>query len=269
MVDPKAALLAPDDLGAVRGDGVFETIHVRGGRPFGLDAHLARMARSAERLEFALPGDDRLRAMAMAACAEFGDQAEGALRLVATRGPETGGDPTVYCTLSPVPAATIALRNAGLRVVTLSLGYLADSRAKAPWLLGGAKTLSYAVTMAALRHAKNTGYDDALWVSEDGYALEGPTATLVWLVDDTLYTVPADTGILIGTTAAYLFDHARELGLRTDQARIRPQDLARTDGVWLTSSTRGVAPVLTLDGMDMAQSPQSARLQELSGYPRS
>ena len=66
-------------------------------------------------------------------------------------------------------------------MVTASLGLPAELRGDAPWLLGGAKTLSYAVNMASQRWAQPAGADDVLWVSTDGYALEAPTSTLVWL----------------------------------------------------------------------------------------
>jgi 4-amino-4-deoxychorismate lyase len=266
VVDPDAALLRADDLGALRGDGIFETLNVRDGVPRKLELHLDRMVRSAAKMELSLPPVQQLRELAAQACKEFGDRAEGALRLVVTRGPESGGEPFVYATVNPVPAAQAAARRDGLRLVSLSLGYPVDARASAPWLLGGAKTLSYAVTMAAQRHARASGYDDALWVSSDGFALEAPTATLVWLSGRTLLTVAEDTGILFGTTAALLFAHAGELGLDTATARIRPAELAAADGVWLTSSVRGVAQVNSLDGVEMNRSDVTARLQDLAGF---
>ena len=86
LVPVDTPILRADDLGAVRGDGVFETVHVRGGEAWQLDAHLDRMARSAARLELALPPRPALVSLAGVACAAWGVAAEGALRLVCTRG---------------------------------------------------------------------------------------------------------------------------------------------------------------------------------------
>lgn len=267
VVDPSQPILLADDLGAVRGDGLFETINVRAGEPWQLEPHLERMARSAGRMGIELPKLAAIRQLCYEAIADFGSQTEGALRLVCSRGSETGGDPTFWATLNPVPDSQRNARRDGLRLLELSLGYPADARGRAPWLLGGAKTTSYAVTMAAQRYAQAQGYDDALWASEDGWLFEGPTATLVWLNGDTLYTVPAETGILIGTTAAFLFEHAGQLGLATGEERLRPADLTAMDGAWMTSSVRGIAPIRSLDGVPVSQSPRTAELQKLAGFP--
>ena len=86
LVDPDRPILRADDLGVLRGDGIFETMHVRHGRPWLLDAHLARMARSAARLDLPLPAAGELTGLAGQACAAWPTATEGALRLVCTRG---------------------------------------------------------------------------------------------------------------------------------------------------------------------------------------
>ncbi|HZE41942.1 MAG TPA: aminotransferase class IV [Stackebrandtia sp.] len=266
VVDAAAPILHADDLGAVRGDGCFETINVRAGQPWQLEPHLARMVRSADKLDVDFPDLADIRELCAAALAAFGAEREGALRLICTRGLESGSAPTFYATLNPVADAVIAKRRDGLRLTALSLGYPVDERGKSPWLLGGAKTLSYAVTMSAQRYATSNGYDDALWTSSDGYAFEGPTSTLLWLEGDTLYTVPADTGILAGTTSAYLLDNAPQLGLRPAEARVRVDDLPSKDGVWMASSVRGIAPVIKLDEATLKESARTADLQRLAGF---
>lgn len=267
VIPADEAFLYGDDLGVMRGDGVFETMNVRQGRPFLLPEHVARMVRSAELLELDLPDTERLTRLVMDACRAFGAQREGAVRITCTRGREGGGPPTVYVTVNPVPEAVIATRRDGLDLAVLSLGYSVDTRARAPWLLGGAKCLSYAVTMAAQRHAQATGHDDALWCSEDGYALEGLTSTLVWQEGDTLLTVPADTGILAGTTARYVLQRAAEAGMRTAERRVRVAELTGVDGIWMTSSVRGIAHVHTLDGVSIGQSELADTLREYGGFP--
>ena len=262
-----APLLRADDLGAVRGDGVFETVHVRGGSPWQLDAHLDRMATSATLLDLPLPPRGALAALSATACDAW-PAAEGQLRLVCTRGPESGGPPSVYALVKPINDRQLAQRRNGIAVLTLSLGVPVHTRTAAPALLPGAKTLSYAVNMACQRWADAQGADDVLWVSGDGYALEAPTSSLVWLRDEVLCTVPpAATGILAGTTAAYLLAHAGELGWTAEQRMVRPAELTEARGVWLTSSARGPAEVRSLDGVPLGPSAESGRVAKLLGFP--
>ena len=268
LVPADTPLLRADDLGAVRGDGVFESANVRGGRPWLLDAHLDRMARSAAALDLELPPRESLVALADTACAAWPAADEGALRIVCTRGPEAGGRPTVYATLKPISDHQRAQRRSGVAVRTLSLGMPVDTRATEPALLAGAKTLSYAVNMACQRWAAAQGADDVLWVSGDGYALEAPTSSLVWLSDGVLCTVaPARTGILAGTTVAHLMSRAGELGWTSEERLVRPAELAGAQGVWLTSSARGLVEVRSLDDTPLGPSPESTRIAKLLGFP--
>jgi 4-amino-4-deoxychorismate lyase len=273
VVPPATPVLRADDLGAIRGDGVFETIHVRGGQAFLLGPHLARMAASAERLDLALPPRSDLEELAGQALAAWagslgGEHDEGALRLVCTRGPEGGGEVTVFATIAPLPPAQSRARRDGVAVATTSLGITIGARTASPWLLGGAKTLSYAVNMAAQRWAQAEGVDDVLWTSVEGYALEAPTSTLVWLTGSTLCTVPAQrTGILAGITARYLLDRAVDLGWTAAERMIKPDELPHTDGAWLTSSARGLAEIRSIDGVELAPSPAIGKVRDLLGYP--
>ncbi|WP_100445220.1 aminotransferase class IV [Glycomyces xiaoerkulensis] len=269
VVDSDEPILCADDLGVLRGDGVFETINVRDGRAFLLDRHLARMVNSARRMEFELPPAEELAALAERALEAWRERSagEGALRLVATRGREHGGPPTVFATIDPVPRERTLPRRDGLRVVTASLGVDADARGRAPWLLGGVKALSYATQMAVGRWAKSQGADDALWVSADGYALEGPTSSLLWLEGDTLCTTDLSSGVLPGTTSAFLLDNAPKAGLRTAERLITAAELKRVEAAWLSSSVRGVAFITTIDGAALDQRPDiTAELHKLAGF---
>lgn len=267
VVPVEEPVLRVDDLGVLRGDGVFETLHVREGQPWLLGAHLDRMRRSARRLELPLPPPQQLAALAALAADRWPVDAEGALRLVCTRGPEVGGPPTAYALLSAVPPAAVAARREGVSVLTATLGVAADARTAAPWLLGGVKSLSYAAHMASLRWAGGQGADDVLWVAADGWALEGPTSTLVWRDGEQLCTVPAaTTGILPGCTAAHLLDHCAALGLTPTERMVTPARLAAAGGVWLASSVRGLAEVRRLDGAELPPSPLTGPLRELLGF---
>jgi 4-amino-4-deoxychorismate lyase len=268
VVPADTPFLRADDLGVLRGDGIFETMHLRGGKPWLCAEHLARMERSAALLELALPPRPALEELAAQAYDGWPAEVEGALRLVCTRGPEHGdGSPTVFATLAEIAPARRAARRDGVSVATATLGYSIGVRSAAPWLLGGAKTLSYAVNMASMRWGSERGADEVLWVSADGYALEAPTASLVWLDGDELCTVPPErAGILPGTTARWLLDHAGDLGFKAAERLIRPEELGRTDGAWFTSSVRGSVAIKSLDGVAFDPSPHTPRLLELMGF---
>jgi 4-amino-4-deoxychorismate lyase len=148
-------------------------------------------------------------------------------------------------------------------VVTLGLGIPAGFRREAPWLLGGAKTLSYAVNMAAVRHAQRHGADDVVFTSLEGRILEGPTSTVVWAADGELRTPPLDTGILPGTTQARLFARAADAGWPTAVVPGTVPDLLAADAVWLLSGIRGAAVVRKLDGVALGDAGLTERVRKL------
>jgi len=251
------------DQGLGRGDGVFESVAVVGSRTPHLDPHLARMARSAALLDLVDPGQAVWRALVDAVLADWPADVEGVCRLFLTRGLGEGLPPTALALLSPVPAEVVRQRTEGISVVSLSLGIPADFRARAPWLLGGAKTLSYAVNMAALRHAHAQGADDVVLTSLEGHLLEGPTSTVVWAADGTLHTPPVETGILPGTTAARLFECAADDGWPTAVTPGTVADLHAADAVWLLSGVRLAAVVHTIDGIRRDDAGLTARVRAL------
>ncbi|MDT5246775.1 MAG: 4-amino-4-deoxychorismate lyase, partial [Mycobacterium sp.] len=179
--DPAAPLLFADDLAAVRGDGIFESLLVRDGRPCLLEAHLGRLTQSARMMELPVPDLPRWRAAVATAASSWTDQGgqEGVLRLIYSRGRESGSPPTAFAMIGALAGRVAAARKAGVAALTLARGLPADGAPDMPWLLAGAKTLSYAVNMAALRHAERHGAGDVIFVSSDGYILEGPRSTVV------------------------------------------------------------------------------------------
>ncbi|WP_409073004.1 aminotransferase class IV [Micromonospora chalcea] len=258
-----------DDRGVLHGDGLFETLHLRDGVPWLLEPHLARLRAGAAAIDLPLPPDGALVELLDAVRAGWPPETEGALRLVCTRGPEGGGRATVYATLGEVPASARLARRTGVTVATLPLGVAARSRPELGWLPNGVKSTSYALSTAARRWAQRTGVDDVLWVSTDGYVLEGPTANVVWLRGRTLCTVPAaQTGILPGVTAHHLVSRAGELGLTPAEHLPTVPDLHAAEAIWLTSSLRGPTEVTTLNGTPRPSSPLTPRIQALLNFPR-
>ncbi|GHE11129.1 aminotransferase class IV [Klenkia taihuensis] len=249
------------DAGLARGDGVFESVLVDGGATPRLADHLVRLQRSTGLLDLPAVPDEAWRALVTAVTDGWPAGVEGVCRLFLTRG--DGTTPTALALLAPVGADVLAQRRDGVAVVALTYGLAAGVRAGAPWLLGGAKTLSYAVNMAAQRHAHAVGADDVVFTSAEGRLLEGPTSTVVWAAGGTLHTPPLDTGILAGTTQARLFAAAAADGWPTAVTPGTVADLHDADAVWLLSGIRGAARVTALDGTARGDAGLTGRVQEL------
>jgi 4-amino-4-deoxychorismate lyase len=270
--DPARPLLFADDLAAVRGDGVFETLLVRHGRACLVESHLRRLVQSAKMMNLPEPDLPAWRTAIEVAVRQWtaAGPDEGALRLVYSRGRESGSAPTAYLTVNPLADRVAATRRDGLAAVLLDRGLPTSGVDAMPWLVPGAKTLSYAVNMAALRHAAANGAGDVIFVSTDGCILEGPRSTVVIAADSDdgsgrtcLYTPPPWYPILRGTTQQALFEVARGKGYDCDYCVLRPADLFAAQGVWLVSSITLAARVHTLDGRLLPPAPLAAEVAEL------
>lgn len=249
FVDPAEPQLQVLDLGVTRGDGVFETISVGAGRPQALTAHLRRFARSAAALDLPSPDQEVWAAAVRAVAAELDPAPEAYVKTILTRGVEGSGAPTGWA-FGERAADFRRARTEGIRVVVLDRGYRHDVAATSPWLLQGAKTLSYAVNRAVLREAGRRNADDVVFLSSDGFLLEGSTSNLLLRVGDSLVTPGVDLGILAGTTQADLFRFAATLGLSTRYAQLERAELDSADAAWLVSSVRHAAPIRRVDGVD-------------------
>jgi len=238
------------DLGPSRGDGVFETIGVVGGHPQALDAHLSRLANSASLLDLPEPNEAQWRHAIRVAASVLPADRQGGLKVVLTRGLEGSGAPTGWIVASQA-AGVFSEREAGIQVVTLDRGYASDVAQRAPWLLAGAKTLSYAVNMAALREARRRGADDVIFVTSDGFVMEAPTSTVILRFGDRIVTPRTDIGILPGTSQLSVFAFAAARGFHTLEAKVPVAQLAEADAAWLVSSVRLASPITRLDGAEV------------------
>jgi 4-amino-4-deoxychorismate lyase len=248
VVDPVGPVLPLGELSAQRGDGVFESIGVVDGHAQEVGPHLERLAHSAQLVDLPAPNAPQLREAIARVTAEAGP-GERVIKLILSRGVEQGASPTAWVTLAEAPDSARA-RTEGVRVVTLDRGYQLDVPGRAPWLLLGAKTLSYAVNMAAIREAKRRGADDAVFVTSDGYVLEAPTASVILRFGEKFVTPEPHAGILHGTTQRSLFTHLGRRGFSTAYEAVLLSDLRNADAAWLLSSVRLAAPIAAVDGVD-------------------
>lgn len=269
-----------DDLDFARGDGCFDSARVvadeQGARVVNLEQHLDRLEASARRMDIAGPSREQWSELVGQALAAWSEPGEATLKFVLTRGREwdPSAGPVALLTLKSKPAATVRTSKEagevtrGLHAVTLSTGRPSNAFADAPWLLGGVKTLSYVINVAAAREAKRRGADDAVFVTTDGFALDGPTSGLIVVNGNTMRTAPTgDTGILASVTVDEVMAAAREVGMDAREELVPVADLFTADGVWLVSSSRGPSPVVELDGRPLAVDPELvASVAAMAGF---
>jgi 4-amino-4-deoxychorismate lyase len=264
VVDPDEPVLNADDEALLRGRAAFETTRVYSGTPFKLSEHLARLAGSAARIGLPPVNEEAVEGLARAALAAA-NELDAVLRLYWTAGREGSGRPTALALVSSIPDHLEDLRARGSKLVSLPLGLQADLRAFAPWLLGGVKSTSYAVNMAAEAEAKRRGADDAVFLASDEIVLEGPVTNVWWRLDDVLYTPALELGILAGVTRATLIEQAAALGYDVREGAFPLSHLASAAEAFTSSSVREVMPVVELDGSPVGSGdPGSAarKLQE-------
>ncbi|TFD48324.1 aminodeoxychorismate lyase [Cryobacterium frigoriphilum] len=262
-MDSAAPALRVGELSTQRGDGVFETLSMVNGHPQEMEAHISRLSNSAAICDLPAPNAAQWRSAINYAVSRVPHTGQVALKFVLSRGVEHGPAPTAWLHAS-VAADFSAVRENGVRVVTLDRGYPRGVAERAPWLLMGAKTLSYAINMAALREAHRRGADDTIFTTTDGFVMEGPTSNVI-LLSGGEFVTPAPSGaILHGTTQQALFEHLEAEGDRVVYRDVSLSELQAADAAWLVSSVRLAVAVTALD--DAAMPVDHARTRAFNDY---
>jgi 4-amino-4-deoxychorismate lyase len=262
LVDPAQPVLRADDEALLRGRAAFETTRVYAGKPFRLDEHLVRLATSAARIELPEPDQGAFHDLVVEALEGIED---ASLRLVWTPGASGGGSPVGFALFSAIPAEHEPLRARGMKAISLPIGVPYELRAKAPWILGGVKSTSYATNMAATAEAKRRGADDAIFLAEADVVLEGPTTNVWWRNGQTLFTPSLETGILAGITREFVLEAAPGLGYEIAEGVYTRSELAAAEEAFTSSSVRELMPLVQLDGAalgDGRPGPAAAALQQ-------
>lgn len=255
--------LSAFDRGFQLGDGVFETLRARGGRPTELDEHLARLRRSADGLDFDLADDAGPHiAGGIAALLDAeglgGPDGDASIRITVSRGTMAGrgllppepARPTVVIQAWPVPPTPADHLERGLHLVVSAVRRDPSSP------LAALKTTSRADYVFARLEARRAGADDALFLTTDGYLSEATSANLFILRGGSaedglpeLATPALACAILPGTTRTWLLAWARRAGLATAESWLTTSDLADAQEAFLCSSVAGVLPVTRFDGL--------------------
>lgn len=233
------ALLPARDLAVLRGYGVFDYLRTYGGRPFALTAHLERLARSAAMIGLDLPlALPQIEAVTLEAL-ERSDYPEATVRIIVTGGDSPDnllpGDEArllvMVARATPMPAEWY---RDGIHIITEHTErYLPE-----------AKTINYIPAIIALQRGRRVGALDAIYINQQGYALEGTTTNLFAFFGDTLVTPGA--GMLRGITREAVIELARA-SFRVELRDLPLADLLRADEVFLTSSNKEICPVRQID----------------------
>jgi branched-chain amino acid aminotransferase len=248
--------LSAFDRGFQLGDGVFETLRARGGRPTELDEHVARLRRSADGLAIPLPADvgERLAGAIdelLAAEGLAGPDGDASVRITASRGvffgrgllpPDEHPDATIVVQAWPVPPTPAAHLEEGLHLV----GSRVRRDPENP--LSALKTTSRADYVYARVEARNAGADDALFLTTDGFLSEATSANVFLVRGAELATPALGCAILPGTTRSWILRWAGDVGLRAMEAWLTTRDLADADEAFISSSVAGILPVTRFDG---------------------
>jgi branched-chain amino acid aminotransferase len=232
LVAASAATVSLVERGVQSGVGVFETLAVRSGRPVDLPEHLARLARSAGALSIALPAAGALEEGVGAVAARV-PSGHGWLKVVAFRGSSWAA----FGGSSPPEEEGAPCR-------ALVLPWRRDRRDP----LAGIKSTSYAGFIRGLEFAEARGADEGLFTNDRGHLTEGCTSNLFAIRGRALFTPAVSDGILEGITRAKVLQAARGLGLSVHEGKLRLPRLLGADEAFVSSSTRGVRPLVAVDG---------------------
>ena len=256
LLPAEKARISPFDHGLLVGDGVFETLRVYDGTPFAWTRHLERLGQSAAGLGLEVP-DERVVREAADAVLRANEIGAGRLRITVTGGlaplGSERGDTTPTVIVAAGPARTWPAAEAVVFV---------------PWprnergATAGLKTISYAENVRALAFAHDRGATEAIFCNTRDELCEATGSNVFCVRDGGVRTPPSDSGCLLGVTRALVLDLCRDLGITVEEVALPPTALVDGDEAFLTSSTREVQPIASVDGSPLraAPGPTTARL---------
>ena len=246
LEDAKISVL---DRGFIYGDGVYELIPVYDREPYRLAGHLARLQRSLDGIRLANPhtmAEWEAIVRELIARMPFADQG---VYFQVTRGVAkrdhafpVGVAPTVFMMSNPLVLPTPEQIERGVAVITGT-----DER----WLHCDLKTISLLGNVLARQAAVDAGGVESV-LFRNGYLTEASASNVLVVKDGVVIAPPKDNLILPGITYDAAFDLAREGGLPVKMRPVAREEALAADEMWLSSSTREVLAVTTIDGSPFA-----------------
>jgi branched-chain amino acid aminotransferase len=242
------------DRGLLLGDGLFETVAVRAGRPVLLHEHLARLEESASALDFPLPNGFQDRAIV--AIRELVGLVPGhqlcALRLTVTRGggTEFGLDPPA----DPTPTLLVRLTPVADGPHLPVSGWIVDWPQTQPAdPLSGHKTTSSMWRIMAHQEARGHGADMAILTTVDGDIAEAAAASVFAVIEGVTVTPPLWRGILAGTVRAFCLRELEAAGRSFKERILQRTDIDNASEIFVTSSVSSIRPLRAMQGRELPE----------------
>ena len=241
------ARVSPMDRGFLFGDGAYEVIPVYSRRAFRLDEHVARLANTLAAMRLANPHSaDEWKAIILEIVARnpWDDQS---VYLQVTRGADTKRNhafpgpevkPTVFLMSEPLVTPSAE---------QLASGIAAVSAADIRWLRCDLKTVSMLANCLLRQHAIDHGCMETV-LFRDSFLTEGAASSIFVCKDGVLLVPPKSHLMLPGITYDIVLELAARHGQPLEVREIHENELRAADEVWMTSSTKEVLAITTLDG---------------------
>jgi branched-chain amino acid aminotransferase len=259
---PEDARVSVFDRGFLFGDSVFETVGTVRGRLFAWPEHLARLRSSAARIGLDLPADEIISAAVEETLAAAGNE-DARVRVMVTRG--TGPldlDPAT----SPRPSLFVIVQPLGNHPPNgVSVGVVGLERAIDPRVKSG-NYLASVLAVGEARRRLGPSTHEAIFCRADGTITEGASSNVFVVKGGEVRTPPLEAGILSGITRALVLEICGRYEIAVHETSLRLRDLREADEIFITSATRGVLPVVALDGAAVAggkAGPVTRRLADL------
>jgi D-alanine transaminase len=257
--------VSPDDRGFLFADGVYEVIRAYGGKPFKMDEHLKRLARSLKEIRIdypEVPGlaaiGERLLAVNNLTAGEY-----ATLYIQITRGapssrkhpfPDEPVSPTVYVAASPGISQKEKIGK-GVKIILVP-----DIR----WSRCDIKSISLLPNVLANQQAKENEAEEAVFI-RDGVITEGSHTNFFMIFDGQVLTHPLNGHILPGITRDIIRDLCAGLKIHFRDELVLEKNLPRAEEMFLSGTSMEVTPVIQVDGWKVGKGipgPVTARLRE-------
>jgi branched-chain amino acid aminotransferase len=246
--DVSEKVLSPGQVGLLAGWGVFSTLRVADGVLFAFERHWERMRRDAAAVRVPMPDDPEYLLSRLLRLIEANGCPNATLRVVIVR--NRGG---IWEGPSDREFDLIGLTT---YVKDWGAGVKLDLHSQArhaSCTFRGVKVLSWSNNLAMLEEAQAKGYDEVILLNERGEVSECTSANIFVVRGGKVWTPPLDSGCLPGVTRDVLLEEIRVDGVTIEEAPVLPEDLERSDEVFITSTTRDVLPVLSIEGRPLRQ----------------
>ena len=233
------------DRGFLFGDGVYEVIPVYAGEPLRLTEHLDRLQRSMHRVSLKSPLTQQQWEEIFQTLLESNPGGDRSIYLQVTRGAapirdlsfSAGIEPTVFVMVNDIKPVDYAQLEKGIEAITVD-----DFR----WKACDIKSVSLIANVMIRLSANEQNVVDAIMV-RGGLVTEGTASNIFVVHSGIISTPPKSDCLLPGITRDLVIELARANGLTVKERDIKQGELETADEIWLTSSTREIAPVVKLD----------------------